>query len=330
MKNINLISVLFILFIIAGVVCLYTNVRTLENFENFENFGDFSKYTNVEQDPPKKIAFCFLIYDKINHLELWEKFFEGIDPDKYNVYIHYKSNQNLGNFDKYKLPKCVETKWADKSLVKASNLLFTTAFKKDSNNYKFVLLSNSCIPLKPFNAVYDFLTQNNKGHINSFEIDRCGYYCKSKFNRAYPHYLAKCSQWVILNRLLVEKIASVDEQVIDKWFSDIWAPDEMFYYSFIKLNNLEDQVKVSKFASNDATTFIYWNGMNYKFNDPIHEGKNKVKTSLLKNYEEISDEEIGYLMNSACLFGRKFTSNCLVASENGRQTPIKNYLSNYI
>lgn len=331
LKNLHIIFlILLLVFAIYIYVYYMHDYMKKTKIENFETFNNETQQTILDLEPTKKIAFCFLIYDKINNLDLWEKFFENVDHDKYNIYIHYKSNNDLGSFNRYKLSNCIDTKWADKSLVKASNLLFTTAFKKDSNNYKFILLSNSCIPLKSFNYVYDFLTNDSKGHLNSFEIDRCGYYCKSKFNISYPHYLAKCSQWVILNRLLVERIASVDDKVIDKWFSDIWAPDEIFYYSFIKLNKLENEVKITKFASNDATTFIYWNGMDYKYKDPKHESQHKIKTSILKNYNIITKEELSYLMDSKCLFGRKFLPNCLVVLENNRQTPIINYISKYI
>jgi hypothetical protein len=50
----------------------------------------------------KKLAFCFLIYDEINHEELWNIFFKNIDKNKYNIYIHYKSNKPLIFFDKNK------------------------------------------------------------------------------------------------------------------------------------------------------------------------------------------------------------------------------------
>ena len=58
----------------------------------------------------KKIAFCFLIYDIINHEELWNIFFKDIDTNLYNIYIHYKNNKQLKYFEKYKLDNCIETK----------------------------------------------------------------------------------------------------------------------------------------------------------------------------------------------------------------------------
>ncbi len=52
----------------------------------------FKKYNNKEgfYNNKKKIAFCFLIYDKINQETLWYDWFKNVDKNKYNIYIHYK------------------------------------------------------------------------------------------------------------------------------------------------------------------------------------------------------------------------------------------------
>ena len=83
----------------------------------------------------KKIAFCFLIYDVINQEELWNIYFKNIDSNKYNIYIHYKSNKKLQYFDKYKLKNCIETKYADKSISLANNILFKKAYEDEENNF---------------------------------------------------------------------------------------------------------------------------------------------------------------------------------------------------
>ena len=67
-----------------------------------------------------KIAFLFLIYDEIVHEDLWAKFFEGVDPSLYMIYIHYKNDKKLKHFEKYKLKNCVETEFADISLISCS------------------------------------------------------------------------------------------------------------------------------------------------------------------------------------------------------------------
>ena len=99
-----------------------------------------------------KIAFLFLIYDVINHENIWFNFFNGISKNKYNIYIHYKTNDKLDYFDDYKINNTlnINTKYADISIVKAQNILIKEALKDKSNKH-FVFLSGSCIPLKSFN-----------------------------------------------------------------------------------------------------------------------------------------------------------------------------------
>jgi hypothetical protein len=57
----------------------------------------------------KKIAFCFLIYDIINHEEIWNRFFKNVDTEKYSIYIHYKYDKKMKYFEQYKLDNCIET-----------------------------------------------------------------------------------------------------------------------------------------------------------------------------------------------------------------------------
>lgn len=53
-----------------------------------------------------KLAFCFLTYNEIIRYDIWNSFFENICIDKYIVYIHPKSTNNLNfyNFE-YKIVK---------------------------------------------------------------------------------------------------------------------------------------------------------------------------------------------------------------------------------
>ena len=42
----------------------------------------------------KVLGLCFLIYDKINHEELWYNWLRNADK-KYKIYIHYKNDIKL-------------------------------------------------------------------------------------------------------------------------------------------------------------------------------------------------------------------------------------------
>ena len=268
----------------------------------------------------KKIAFCFMIYDSINNEKLWKKFFESADKNKYNIYIHYKVNSPLGYFEPYKLKQCVETSWGTLSLVKASNLLFKTAYEHDPNNYKFVLVSNSCIPLKSFDYIYNKLTKDNMGYLNAtVDINNK----QSKIYNVNPNLYGKSSQWIILNRKMVNEIALYDENKIDMYFNDLHAPDEIYYYTMIKHKNLENELTVTKNSCTNATTFTYWNDMakEYPYSQSINDNIAHPRT-----YDVISSEELNYLCNQPCLFGRKFNSNCKVLVNNTEKQNIEDFM----
>lgn len=245
-----------------------------------------------------KIAFCFLIYDEIIHEELWNIFFKNIDSNKYSIYIHYKYNKPLKYFEKYKINDCIQTKYEDHSIPLAYNILFRNAYK-DSENYKFIILSGSCLPFKSFDFIYKKLTKDNYGYFAVCPEKQCFPNCSSLLKYIPLKYIAKSSNWFILNRTLVENLCFNKDDVLKNIFNKIYAPAEYFYYTFIKVLNLEDQIILSKNNIN-ATTFANWEGNNNKY----------PSTYGLKNYDFISEEEMLYMLNSNCLFARKFTKQC--------------------
>ena len=261
---------------------------------------------------PKKIAFCFMVYDKINHEEVWKKFFESADRSRYTIYIHYKENVET-KFDQYKLDHCIDTKWGDVSLVKASNLLFRTAFEDDAANYKFVLVSNSCIPLKSFDYMYDFLTKDDKAYIN--EAVPSDYYKDFDLYKNNPSLFGKAGQFVILNRVIVEKLAFRDDKELDTHFQGMNLVDEIYYHTFIKHERLDDQVVKTPNLSSGATTFTLWSDMkDYSYL------KGKEANANPYAYDTISSEEMDYLLAQPCLFGRKFNKKCVVMDEDGEKS----------
>jgi hypothetical protein len=243
----------------------------------------------------KKIAFCFLIYDEINHEELWNMFFQDIDTNKYTIYIHYKFNKPLKYFEKYKLTNCIETAYFHISCVKAQNVMFQEAMK-DVENKHFILISQACIPLKTFQHVYDSLNEDySYFNINPkpiISIHRPEY----ALNFIDEKYLQKAAQWCILNRKHTDLMLTKTEYI--EWFSHSpnISPDEWCYITNIYINNLQNEIIATHNLADGATTFTNWVGMDYKY----------ISEYGLKNYSTISDEELNFLLNSKCFFGRKF------------------------
>ena len=66
--------------------------------------------------------------------------------------------------------------------------------------------------------------------------------------------------------------------------------------------SLDDEIIATSYDSPPevATTFANWEDMNYTF----------VSERELKNYKNISEEELEHLLRSKSLFGRKFKPSC--------------------
>jgi len=247
----------------------------------------------------KKIAFCFLIYDIINHEELWNFFFKDVDANKYNIYVHYKFNKPLKYFEKYKLTNCIETKYADITIVKAQNLLLQEAIS-DKDNQHFIFVSNSCIPLKSFGHVYNSLNEGYS-YFNITPQSQCFPRCKTTLNYIDKKYIQKAGQWCILNRKHTELMLNNNDYI--NWFNySSTVPDEHCYITNIFYNNLQHELITTPNVANGATTFVNWEGMDYKY----------PSNSELKNYSFITEDELLYLLGSKSLFGRKFNKECII------------------
>ena len=268
-----------------------------------------------------KLAFLFLIYDVINHENIWFNFFKGISKTKYNIYIHYKPDalETLDFFNEYKIKKSktIDTKYADISIVKAQNILIREALK-DKDNKHFIFLSGACIPLKSFNYIYNYLdTRYSYFHIAGAED--CFPDCEVALKYIPRHHIKKASHWCILNRrhgeLLSDAAASDASDASDAnnylvWFKDTYAPDELCYISYLSYiynsssstSSLDNELISTSYDSPPevATTFANWEDMNYKY----------VTDRELKNYKNISEEELEHLLKSNSLFGRKFKPSC--------------------
>ena len=258
----------------------------------FLHYNNTNHREGISDSKNKKIAFCFLIYDSINQEELWHQFFQNVDTSKYTIYIHYKENKPLTYFEPYKLKNCIETSWGNISLVKAQNLLLEEGLK-DLENSHFVFLSNSCVPFKSFDYIYDTLD----AEYSYFDVvpnqRLCFPQCDSVLKFIDKKNVQKASQWSILNRKHAKVL--IGNQDYLTWFDQPGIiPDEHCYISFLYHTNLQNEIKetANSDVSMDATTFVSWN------------------SSGVNQFETISEEKLQEFINSKSLFGRKFEKKC--------------------
>ncbi|KAH9306684.1 hypothetical protein KI387_011088, partial [Taxus chinensis] len=120
----------------------------------------------------RKIAFMFLTPGPLPFDMLWEEFFKGHEG-KYTVYVHaskqitlkkaWKSTVFLGrDISSQKVD------WGRITMVDAERRLLINALQ-DENNQHFVLLSESCVPIRGFDFVYDYLMDRNVSFVDCFD-----------------------------------------------------------------------------------------------------------------------------------------------------------------
>ncbi|QHO13305.1 uncharacterized protein DS421_15g514360 [Arachis hypogaea] len=107
-----------------------------------------------------KVAFMFLTKGPLPLAPLWERFFKGINQEFYSIYVHPLPSFN-GTFNQTSvfhgrtIPS-KEVKWGENSMIEAERRLLANALL-DFSNQRFVLLSESCIPLFNFSTIYTYL-----------------------------------------------------------------------------------------------------------------------------------------------------------------------------
>lgn len=275
-----------------------------------------------------KLAFLFLIYDTIHHEELWYNFFKNIDHCKYSIYVHYKTNVALKYFEKYKLKNCIPTEYCKPSIVAAQTLLIKEALN-DPLNYKFITVSQSCIPLKSFDYIYSDLTKDDMGYFNT-AMDMEQYRFDSLLENFDKSIIKKSANWFILNRELAKDMS--DNIYILPKFEKVFCPEEHYFIMVVYLMNKTNQIHQNFDAKGpeDLTTFANWIYNDYVFRD-LYNRRDLVQFRRgIKNYTSILKKELDYLLGSKCYFGRKFVWTCMVLCQSPRYVNLVDYMKGKI
>ena len=210
-----------------------------------------------------KLGFCFLCQSDIHQLSLWENFFEN-NYDKCNIYIHSYEPQNITQdfVKKYHIDKNIPTGWGDIYDV----IKYIMNLSIQNNDTKLILVSESTIPIKPFDYIYDYLTCNSKGFLNytlqdsknykTIEIQNQRYINNSKKNKNFKENIDKQywfynETWIIFNQEMIQLILK-DNQYIH-YFKNCYVYDENYPIYLFSIKN-----KLNLF-DNHKTTYTDWN-----------------------------------------------------------------------
>lgn len=270
----------------------YINTQLKENFQNKD-----------------KIAFCFLTIGDIKQKNIWINFFSG-NMDRCNIYVHPKFKEEVSPFFKrFIINKLIPTSWGHVSLVDATNLMIKNALK-DTNNKKIILVSDSCIPIKNFDYIYNEVLNDDKSWFN--------YYRPNKLQGSKEHLrriklldqsLKKNAhineQWMVLDRKHAELLNS--NIGLMKYFRiPRLIPDEIYYITVLHhLNkNIKNELKYGirnrqNYLRHEYVTFAKW------FDEQTK--KWQIKHPIEFNRMRVQD--VNKMKYSKALFARKFSKS---------------------
>lgn len=158
--------------------------------------------------------------------------------------------------NKQAMHACMQgVQWGELSMMEAERRLLANALL-DFSNQRFVLLSESCIPLFNFATVYTYLINSTHTYIESY--DDPGQTGRGRYNKRFRPYLKlqqwrKGSQWFEMDRALATDLISDDKyyQLFAKYCKPSCYVDEHYIPTYVN-------IKASGRNSDRSVTWVDW------------------------------------------------------------------------
>ncbi|XP_024020284.1 uncharacterized protein LOC21402855 [Morus notabilis] len=269
--------------------------------------------TSNRRSPQKhvpKVAFMFLSKGPMPLAPLWEMFFKGHEG-LYTIYVHshpsyVDSTPENSVFYKRRIPS-EPVEWGTSTMVDAERRLLANALLDDSSNERFVLLSETCIPLLNLTTTYSYLTNAHESFTASHDDPR-----KSGRGRYNPEMSPtisisewrKGSQWFEVSRKIALEIIS-DTKYYPIFLEHCRPPCYMDEHYIPTLIN----IICPKENSNRTITWVDWSKSGPH---PGRFGSNDVSEEFLNQIRFGSNCTYNGNTTTLCfLFARKFLPNTL-------------------
>jgi hypothetical protein len=157
---------------------------------------------------PARIYFLFMAVDKVSNLGVWNKFFLTAQPSQYRAYVHCKLPQCV-DFVKSSVLQAVQTvpSYYCTDLVSPMNQLLVHALNDDPTSVnpadKFVFISDSSLPAKPFTEIYSTLALRTGSDLCAFPTNEWA--DSHDYNTGTMEMAVKVHQWIVLQRAHAQK-----------------------------------------------------------------------------------------------------------------------------
>ncbi|KAK7348857.1 hypothetical protein VNO80_23589 [Phaseolus coccineus] len=262
-------------------------------------------------DRVPKVAFMFLVRGFVPLALFWEKFFVGHEG-YYSIYVHSSpffndSDSKSSVFHGRRIPS-KEVEWGKFSMIEAERRLLANALL-DFSNERFVLMSESCIPLFNFSTIYSYLMNSTQSHVMAYDADSAvgrGRYSIHMSPIITLQQWRKGSQWFEMDRELAVEVVS------DRTYFPVFQvlckgscyADEHYLPTFVSIRFWEKN-------SNRSLTWVDWSKGG---RHPTEYVRPEITVEFLENLRNQKCEYYGKFGNhtNACfLFARKFLPSSL-------------------
>jgi hypothetical protein len=261
----------------------------------------------------KKIAFLFLTLNDVNFPKIWDEYFEGHE-NQYTIYIHPKYPDQVTWRKENVISNLKETAWG--FITKAYYELMREAVR-NKENYKFITLSETCVPIQSFDNLYEELTKDNESWIKLMKIT------PYKFNQVLKktpgnfihHYARFCLSRHHLKKILInkEKLEFFHNMHIgDEYLLTVLYPLKKFKNIEVIFDDWEYTDKLRATIKNKIKKLYEQQEKNKKINNNIKINK------LQEEFKKISGhpktiinvkDDLESIKNCNAFFYRKFAKN---------------------
>ncbi|KAG9450562.1 hypothetical protein H6P81_010527 [Aristolochia fimbriata] len=258
-----------------------------------------------------KVAFMFLTRGPLAFAPFWEKFFAGHEG-LYSIYVHSDPSFNDSSdvaedsvFHGRRIPS-KEVRWGSFTMIEAERRLLANALL-DFSNQRFVLLSESCIPLFNFPTIYSYLINSTETFVEVY--DEPGPVGRGRYNshmrpHIRPDQWRKGSQWFEADRRLAVEIVSDGKYfpLYGRYCRQSCYADEHYLPTLVHI----------KFGTTNANRTLTWVDWARGGPHPTRFWRGQVTVELLQRLRDGSECMYNGRRTRVChLFARKFLPNAL-------------------
>lgn len=264
-----------------------------------------------------KIAFLFLTENNTNQPKLWEHYFQN-NHDKFNIYCHPKHPSQVSDsfLSDNIIPDIQETNHV--KLYDAIIQLLKFALGDDKNNCYFILLSESCIPIKSFNKLYSFLFNDKDSKISYIKklptnMKHSNIYIHMRQDAIYNsvfHETQICISRYHLKKMLFNKKNKI-KNISNKSFMSSIFPDPLIQDFSITYSDRHKVDKIILKINNKLETL--WKEYEETRNVNIFKKIQKLNKLKMKHidkpkiFNSISKNKLRKIKKSNSFFARKFS-----------------------